>query len=85
MMKPRAIEVHIEELVLHGFDPKSRWQLSDALEQHLGELLSTQGLPPTWLSSPERIETATTSALPVNNASAMGNQIAGAIYRGEAK
>src|SRR5262249_42801919 len=31
-MKPRAIDVHIEELVLHGFSPSTRWSLADALE-----------------------------------------------------
>jgi hypothetical protein len=26
-MKPRKIEVEIEELILHGFEPRDRWRI----------------------------------------------------------
>jgi hypothetical protein len=71
-MKPREIEVHIEELVLHGFDPHSRWKVADALENQLRGLLAERGLPPAWLASPERLMTA----------SKAGEGIAEAIHRG---
>jgi hypothetical protein len=74
-MKPREIEVHIEELVLHGFDPHSRWSVADALENQLRGLLAERGLPPAWLGSPERLMTA----------SKAGEGIAEAIHRGGAK
>ena len=44
-MKPREIDVHIEELVLHGFKPASRWQIAEALEQELRGLLTANGVP----------------------------------------
>jgi hypothetical protein len=33
------VTVHIEELVLHGFDPRGRHALADALQEELGRLL----------------------------------------------
>ena len=74
-MKPRAIEVHIEELVLHGFDPGERWRVADTLENQLRGLLAERGLPPAWLASPERLMTV----------SKTGEGIAEAIHRGGAK
>jgi hypothetical protein len=38
--RPRAIEVHINELVLHGFDPADRHQIGEAVRVELGELLA---------------------------------------------
>ena len=34
-MKPREIEVHIEELILHGFEPAHRCGIGDALQRQL--------------------------------------------------
>ena len=53
---PREIEVHIDELILHGFTPRDRWQIGDALEHELRGLLAARGIPASWLSSPERID-----------------------------
>jgi hypothetical protein len=38
------IEVHIDELVLHGFAPADRRGIGDALEAELGRLLAARGL-----------------------------------------
>jgi hypothetical protein len=54
-MNPREIEVHIDELVLHGFDPQSRWAIGDAVESELRELLTQQGLPKSWRENPTRL------------------------------
>lgn len=74
-LHPREIELHIEELVLHGFDPHSRWSVADALENRLRGLLAERGLPAAWLSSPQRLTTTTKA----------GEGMAEAIYRGGAK
>ncbi len=42
---PFAVEVQIDELVLHGFDPRDRNAIGDALERRLAELLRGDGLP----------------------------------------
>lgn len=84
-MSPRAIEVHIEELVLHGFAPETRWQIGDALAQELRGILAAKGIPPAWLSSPDRIDAGLIGPLNLTKAGAAGEQIAGAAYRGGAK
>lgn len=45
---PAAIEVDIDELVLHGFAAAGRRQIGDAVEQELARLLSERG----WASLP---------------------------------
>jgi hypothetical protein len=42
-MKPSEIEVLIEELVLGGFDPRSRWTVAYALERELHAVPSRRG------------------------------------------
>jgi hypothetical protein len=37
---PRVIDVHIEEVVLHGFRPQDGHGIGDALERELARLLS---------------------------------------------
>lgn len=43
MTRPN-IEVHIDEVVLHGFAPGDRAGIGDALERELGRLLAERGL-----------------------------------------
>jgi hypothetical protein len=74
-LPPREISVHIEELVLHGIDPHTRWSVADALENQLRGLLAEGGLPAAWLANPERLTIASKS----------GEGIAEAIYGGGAK
>jgi hypothetical protein len=81
-MKPRAIEVYIEELILHGFDPSTRWNVRDAVENELRGLLAKQGIPSTWHSSPERIEAGPMGATSLTKPAAAGEQIARAVYGG---
>lgn len=83
--KPREIEVHIEELVLHGVEPRDRWTIGDALERELRGLLAEKGIPPAWLASPERIDAGRLPAISVAKAAATGAGIANAIHRGGAK
>jgi hypothetical protein len=43
---PRRIEVHIENLVLHGFDPRQRHAIADAVEAELARLLAAEPIGP---------------------------------------
>jgi hypothetical protein len=43
--KPATIELHIEELVLHGFAPGDRYRIGEAVQRELVRLLSEQGVP----------------------------------------
>ena len=84
-MKPRAIDVHIEELILHGFDPGTRWNVGDALDNELRGLLAKEGIPPAWQASPERIEAGTVRAHAESIPAVIGTEIARAIYGGGAR
>ncbi len=81
-MKPREIEVQIEELVLHGIDPRLRWRVADALESHLNALLLGGGLPKKWLSNPERLSTAPLREGVASYGPALGAAIADALCKG---
>jgi hypothetical protein len=94
-MSPREIDVHIEELVLHGFELGGRWQIGDAFEQELRGLLTAKGIPPVWLSSPKRtpvwlsspkrIDAGAIRPTSLTKPAQAGAEIAGAAYRGGAK
>lgn len=43
-VRPPAIELHIEELVLHGFQPSDRRRIGDAVQRELARLLTERGL-----------------------------------------
>jgi hypothetical protein len=44
-MKPGAVHIRIDELVLHGFDPADRLRIGDAAEEELARLAARHGLP----------------------------------------
>jgi hypothetical protein len=46
-MKPRTIEAYIEELVLHGFDPKDRYAIGEAVQRELSRLFTEQDIHPS--------------------------------------
>ena len=75
-----SIEVHIEELVLHGFDPRARWNIGDALESELRELLIEKGLPAAWQKSTEHINSSSLRADSLTKPSVAGRRIARAVY-----
>ncbi|MEJ2009120.1 MAG: hypothetical protein P8Z30_13360 [Acidobacteriota bacterium] len=41
----RRVEVHIEELVLHGFAPGDRHRIAVAVKQELSRLILAEGVP----------------------------------------
>ena len=43
-MKPKNIELNIEELVLHGFSPGDRYSIGEAVERELTLLLADQSV-----------------------------------------
>jgi hypothetical protein len=79
-----SIELHIDELVLHGFAPAERYAMGDAVERELARLLGEQGVPSSLRSENEtdEIRGATFNAAPNAKAPAIGRQIAKAVYQG---
>jgi hypothetical protein len=45
-VKPN-VELHIEELVLHGFPPGDRYRIGEAVERELSRLFAEHGVPPS--------------------------------------
>jgi len=78
-MNPRQIEVHIEELVLHGFPHAARWQIADAIESELREQLVKDGIPAEWQSSPRQLDAGSIKS---NTHAGLGAKVARAIHGG---
>jgi hypothetical protein len=72
------IELHIEELVLDGFEPHQRHEIAEALRARLGEVLVERGLPPS-LADTGAIDAGSIS---FGGATRTGTAAADAIYRG---
>ena len=78
------IAVHIDELILHGFDPTSRAVIAAAVERALTQLLAERGLPP-MLCRDGAIAQLNGGSLTVGAGArpeAIGDQLAQAIYGG---
>ena len=50
---PHAVELHIEELVLHGYTPSEARRVGAALQDELGRLLAGRDLPKSLAASAE--------------------------------
>jgi hypothetical protein len=84
MVIPPNIELHIEELVLHGFQPGDRQRIGLAVQQELTRLFTEQGLPP-GLSSGGAIPSLDAGSFqhaPNAKPPAVGQQIANTVYTG---
>ena len=81
----QLVELHIEELVLHGFDPANRYAIGDALERELTRLSSEQPLAATQDIEIAHLNGGVIDMGPGNSAEATGIQLARAIYGGLGK
>jgi hypothetical protein len=79
-----SVELHIEELVLHGFAPGDRYEIGDAVERELARLLGDQGVPISLRSenATDEIRGATFNTQQNAKPVAISQQIAQAIYQG---
>ena len=89
------IQLHIEELLLDGFDPRDRRRIADALERELARLFRVSDLKQfsgqgavvsgqsmVSRSRPQESLDGGTVALPIGApARSTGTQIAGAVHR----
>ncbi len=82
-MRP-VIELHIEELVLHGFRPHDRHAIGDALELELTVLLSRPATLAALSDGREldRLDAGTVQLQAGAGASTIGRQVASAIDGG---
>jgi hypothetical protein len=78
-----GVELHIEELVLHGFAAHDRHRIADAVQQELSRLMATEGHA-NLLKKPFFLDAINAGAFQVQaNAKPQtaGTQIARAVYR----
>lgn len=83
-MRRANIELHIEELVLHGFAPGDRHCIGDAVERELASLFAEQGMPPSLMQGGgmARLEAGGIDVAPGPGAEVMGARVAQALYGG---
>ena len=81
---PSAVEVHIDELVLHGFSPADRLRIGAALEAELARLFAERGLPQglTGGSERETIDAGSFAQGHLATPASIGGQAARAVYQG---
>ena len=83
-LKLANVELHIAELVLHGFEPGDRYRIGDAMERELARLLIEQGTPPTLGQGREVacLDGGAFEVAPGSRAEAIGVQVAQAVHGG---
>jgi len=85
--RPVSVELHVEELVLHGFQPGDGLGIGDAVQQELSRMMTHQGLP--WSSGqPVSIEYVDAGSFVVahgQKAGSIGVQLAQNLHRGIVK
>jgi hypothetical protein len=83
-VRPCAIEVQVEELVLHGFALGDRYVIGEAIERELVRLLGEQAVPFSLRSenTTDELKPPTFKAAPGAKPPAIGRQIAQAVYEG---
>lgn len=83
-MKPMNVELHIEELMLHGFAPGDRHRIGEAVERELQRLLAEQGAPHLLKGSVElaRVDAGSFNLGQNSKPEMIGSQVAQAIYSG---
>jgi hypothetical protein len=82
MTSPR-IEVAIEELVLHGLDPRDRDGIRDSIERELERLFAARGVPES-LAAGGKIAELSNAVIEVqagSHADALGAQVAQSLYK----
>jgi hypothetical protein len=83
-MRPANVELHIEELVLHGFAPGDRYSIGDAVQRELQRLFAEQGASPRLAQDGEvaHLDGGAFKMAHGAGAEVIGAQIAQALYGG---
>jgi hypothetical protein len=76
------IDLHIEELILHGFAAPDRARIAAAVERELGRMLAERGAPQSWAQHPNSalLNGGSFTVAPGATPDAIGVQVAQAIY-----
>ena len=79
----QAIELHIEELILHGFASPDRAAIAEAVQRELTRLLGEGGLA-SWMSGDTArvVNVGSFEMTPGATPDIVGRQVAQAVYSG---
>jgi hypothetical protein len=78
-----SIELHIEELVLHGFPSGDRHRIGEAMQKELTRLLTEEQTPPFAQSAEiDRLNAGTFKTTGTARPEATGAQVARAVFGG---
>lgn len=83
-MRPRQIELQIDELILHGFEVRDPQRVGLALQNELQRLFAEQGVPSLLeqkVAAP-RLDGGAFHLTAGSGADAIGAQIAHSVYHG---
>ena len=78
-----SVDLHIDELVLHGFRASDRYVIGEAIERELAQLLGEQGIPNSLQSddATDEIRGEAFNAAHDMKPPMIGRQIATAVYQ----
>jgi hypothetical protein len=83
-MRPKNIELHIEELVLDGFEQVDKRRITEAVERELTHLFKERDIPATLASGGEidRLDGGDFQVVPDSRPDTIGTKVAQAVYGG---
>lgn len=83
-MTPANIELHIEELVLHGFAPGDRYRIGEAVGREFQRLFAEQDASPRLAQDSEvaRLDAGAFRVASGSKAEGIGAHVAQALYGG---
>jgi hypothetical protein len=81
---PGVLNLRIDKVVLHGFEPNDRIRIGQAMQRELTRLFREQGVPPSLMQGHviERLDGGSLQMAPGAKSSSIGSQIAQAVYGG---
>jgi hypothetical protein len=79
-----AVDLHIEELVLDGFNPGDRHRIGAAVEAELARLFAERGVSPSlaWGAELATLDGGSFDVAPGAGPEQVGGQVAQAVYGG---
>ena len=83
-MMIKNIELHIEELLLHGFSPGDQYRIGEAVERELARMFADRGVPQSLAEGGEiaSVDGGAFEVAPGSRAEVVGAEVARAVYGG---
>jgi hypothetical protein len=83
-VRPKSIELHIEELILDGFEQGDKQRIAEAVERELTNLFAKKGIPASLTESNEirHLDGGVFHAKPDSKPEIIGAKVAQAVYGG---